>query len=243
MKKLSTAAAVAVMLAGCMQATEEPEPAADAAGPGPDAAPAGEFTNDEERILYALGVVVAGNIAQLDLSEEEFAFVADGMRDAIADTDPRVDMDVYGPQIEMFANERITAAMAEAAAEEKALSAAFADEIAAEPGAERLDSGVIIVPMTEGDGETPETSDTVTVHYHGTLRDGTVFDSSVDRGEPATFPLGGVIPCWTEGVQRIAVGGKAKLLCPSDTAYGDQGTGGIPGGAALLFEVEVLSIE
>lgn len=247
MNKLSTAAAVAVMLAGCMQATDEPESAADAAAgtdaaPAPDAAPS-DFTNDEERILYALGVVVAGNFAQLELSEDEFAFVADGMRDAISDTEPRVDMNVYGPQIEMFANERIGAAMAEAAAEEKALSAAFAEEIAAEPGAERLDSGVIIVPVTEGDGETPEASDTVTVHYHGTLRDGTVFDSSVERDMPATFPLSGVIPCWTEGVQRIAVGGKARLLCPSDTAYGDQGTPGIPGGAALLFEVELLSIE
>jgi FKBP-type peptidyl-prolyl cis-trans isomerase FkpA len=242
MKTFSTAAAVAFMLAGCMQATEEPEAAADAAA-GTDAAPATGFTNDEERILYALGTVVAGNFAQLELSEDEFEFVADGMRDAVAGTDPRVDMNVYGPQIEMFANERIGAAMAEAAAEEKALAAAFADEVAAEAGAERLDSGVIIVPMTEGDGEMPAASDTVTVHYHGTLRDGTVFDSSVERDMPATFPLSGVIPCWTEGVQRIAVGGKAKLLCPSDTAYGDQGTGGIPGGAALLFEVELLSID
>jgi FKBP-type peptidyl-prolyl cis-trans isomerase FkpA len=81
------------------------------------------------------------------------------------------------------------------------------------------------------------------VHYHGTLRDGTVFDSSVDRGEPISFPLSGVISCWTEGVQKIKVGGKSKLVCPSETAYGDQGSGSIPGGAALAFEVELLAIE
>ena len=81
------------------------------------------------------------------------------------------------------------------------------------------------------------------VHYHGTLRDGTVFDSSVQRGEPISFPLSGVIPCWTEGVQKMKVGGKAKLVCPSDTAYGDGGQGPIPGGAALMFEVQLLAIE
>ena len=80
------------------------------------------------------------------------------------------------------------------------------------------------------------------MHYHGTLRDGTVFDSSVDRGEPISFPLSGVIPCWTEGVQKMKVGGKAKLVCPSDTAYGDRGTGPIKPGAALMFEVQLLGI-
>ncbi len=81
------------------------------------------------------------------------------------------------------------------------------------------------------------------MHYHGTLRDGHVFDSSVERKEPATFPLNGVIPCWTEGVQKMKVGGKAKLTCPSAIAYGDKGAGGeIPPGAVLTFEVELLEI-
>jgi FKBP-type peptidyl-prolyl cis-trans isomerase FkpA len=101
----------------------------------------------------------------------------------------------------------------------------------------------VLIPITEGTGENPTEASTVRVHYHGTLRDGTVFDSSVDRGEPISFPLSGVISCWTEGVQKIKVGGKAKLVCPSDTAYGDQGSGSIPGGAALAFEVELLGIE
>ena len=137
-------------------------------------------------------------------------------------------------------------AMAEqtaALAAEKAAAAEFADQIAAQPGAERSVSGLIFVPITEGTGESPDARDTVTVHYHGTLRDGTVFDSSVERDAPASFPLSGVIPCWTEGVQKIRVGGKARLLCPAEIAYGDEGRPGIPGGAALLFEVELLGIE
>ncbi|HMB72651.1 MAG TPA: FKBP-type peptidyl-prolyl cis-trans isomerase, partial [Gammaproteobacteria bacterium] len=116
-------------------------------------------------------------------------------------------------------------------------------ELAQEPGAEIMESGLVYIPMTEGTGDSPSATDTVQVHYHGTLRDGTVFDSSVDRGESITFPLSGVIPCWTEGVQKMRVGGKAKLLCPAEIAYGDRGTGPIPGGATLLFEVELIAIE
>ena len=92
-------------------------------------------------------------------------------------------------------------------------------------------------------GAFPTASDTVKVHYHGTLRDGTVFDSSVDRGTPVDFPLNGVIPCWTEGVQKMKVGGKARLVCPASLAYGDRGAPPkIKPGAALVFDVELLGI-
>ncbi len=115
--------------------------------------------------------------------------------------------------------------------------------MAKEAGAVKLPSGVVYIPGKEGAGVNPTAAHMVKVHYHGTFPDGKVFDSSVDRGTPAEFPLGGVIPCWTEGVQKIKVGGKARLVCPSDTAYGDQGAGGaIPGGATLVFEVELLEI-
>jgi FKBP-type peptidyl-prolyl cis-trans isomerase FkpA len=94
-----------------------------------------------------------------------------------------------------------------------------------------------------GAGESPKTTDTVKVHYRGTLVNGTEFDSSYKRNEPAQFPLNGVIKCWTEGVQRMKVGGKSMLICPSDLAYGDQGRPPtIPGGATLLFEIELLEI-
>jgi FKBP-type peptidyl-prolyl cis-trans isomerase FkpA len=113
----------------------------------------------------------------------------------------------------------------------------------AEPAAETLPSGVKIQHTTVGTGASPKASDTVKVHYRGTLADGKEFDSSYKRNAPATFPLGRVIPCWTEGVQKLKVGGKATLTCPPATAYGAQGAGGVvPPNATLTFEVELLAI-
>ena len=105
------------------------------------------------------------------------------------------------------------------------------------------ESGLQYIVEKEGTGASPKATDTVKVHYHGTLTDGTVFDSSVKRGEPATFPLNQVIKCWTEAVQLIKVGGKSKLVCPSGIAYGDRGSPPvIKPGATLVFEVELLDI-
>ena len=110
--------------------------------------------------------------------------------------------------------------------------------------AETLPSGVKIVHLTDGNGLQPKASDTVRVHYRGTLADGKEFDSSYKRGTPATFPLSRVVPCWTEGMQKIKVGGKATLTCPPATAYGERGAGGVvPPNATLTFEVELLGIE
>lgn len=115
---------------------------------------------------------------------------------------------------------------------------------AAEPGAVVTDSGLVFRSLKDGSGARPAASDVVRVHYRGTFPDGREFDSSHKRGQPAEFPLNRVIPCWTEGVQRIGVGGKAKLTCPSRTAYGERGTPGgpIPPNATLLFEVELIGI-
>ncbi|MGI9259757.1 MAG: FKBP-type peptidyl-prolyl cis-trans isomerase [Gammaproteobacteria bacterium] len=194
---------------------------------------------EEDKTLYALGIALGTNIQSFELSTAELAIVEAGIRDSVLGSDSRVDMTIYGPQIQAFADARSAAR----SAGEKEASAAFVAEMAQEAGAEQSASGVIYIPMTAGTGPSPTSADTVRVHYHGTLRDGTVFDSSVDRGEPISFPLTGVIPCWTEGVQNMMVGGKSKLVCPSDTAYGDAGQGPIPGGAALVFEIELLGIE
>jgi FKBP-type peptidyl-prolyl cis-trans isomerase FkpA/FKBP-type peptidyl-prolyl cis-trans isomerase FklB len=114
---------------------------------------------------------------------------------------------------------------------------------AAEPGAIKTPSGAVVTILRPGTGPSPKPTDKVKVHYHGTLTDGTVFDSSVQRGEPATFPVNGVIKCWTEGLQQLKVGGKARLVCPADTAYGDRGAPPrIKPGATLLFEVELLEV-
>ena len=194
---------------------------------------------EQDKTLYALGLAIGQNVQGFKLTEPELAMVAAGFGDAALHKDAKVDLDTYQPKIQELAQQRMTAA----AGEEKKASQAFLDKMAMEKGAEKSASGVVYIPVTVGTGATPKETDTVKVHYHGTLRDGTVFDSSVQRGQPVSFPLNGVIPCWTEGVQKMKVGGKAKLVCPSDTAYGDSGRGPIPGGAALLFEVELLSIE
>lgn len=119
----------------------------------------------------------------------------------------------------------------------------YLERAAGEKGAVKTASGAVVIPIRDGSGPVPKASDTVTVHYTGKLIDGKVFDSSVGRGEPAKFPLRRVIPCWTEGVQKIKVGGKARLVCPPETAYGAQGAPpDIPPNAVLTFEVELLSI-
>ena len=118
-------------------------------------------------------------------------------------------------------------------------TAAVADE-----AVETLDSGVKVQKIKTAKGPSPKASDTVKVHYSGTLQNGTEFDSSYKRGEPISFPLSGVIPCWTQGVQKLNVGEKAKLFCPAKTAYGARGAGGvIPPNADLNFEVELLGIQ
>ena len=202
---------------------------------------------EEQKVLYALGLAIGQNvqqnIGQFNLTPGELELVSSGLEDAVRGFEAKVDLQVYGPQIQAFAQERMMASASASASEEKQASEAWVAEQAAQPGAERSATGVVFIPVAEGSGANPTATSTVRVHYHGTLRDGTVFDSSVERNEPISFPLDGVIPCWTEGVQKIKVGGKAKLICPSDTAYGDQGSGEIPGGAALAFEVELLAIE
>ena len=126
---------------------------------------------------------------------------------------------------------------------------AHADDSAAlaaaakEPGASVAASGLVYKSIKDGNGASPKATDTVKVNYKGTLPDGTKFDASADHGGPITFPLNRVIPCWTEGVQKMKVGGKAKLTCPSAIAYGARGAGGvIPPNATLVFEVELIAI-
>jgi FKBP-type peptidyl-prolyl cis-trans isomerase FkpA len=194
---------------------------------------------DQDKTLYALGAAIGSNVKDFSLNAKELAVVRAGLEDAALGKDLRVDMQVYGPKIQELADQRLSAT----AEVEKKASADFLTKMAQEKGAEKTASGLIYIPITVGTGASPTADDKVKVHYEGKLRDGTVFDSSIERGEPVSFPLGGVIPCWTEGVQKMKVGGKSKLVCPADLAYGDQGQGPIPGGAALVFEVELLAIE
>lgn len=206
---------------------------------GTEPAAAVELETEDQKTLYAIGLAMAQQIGPFSLSEEELTLVQQGLLDGVLKKEEKVNLQEYGPKIQTFAQARATAA----AELEKVASAEFLTSKAAEEGFMKSDSGLLYQEITAGTGESPAATDTVKVHYHGTLRDGTVFDSSVDRGQPAQFPLNQVIGCWTEGVQKMKVGGKAKLVCPPDIAYGERGAPpNIPGGAALVFEVELLEI-
>jgi len=204
---------------------------ADAAGP--------ELKTDEQKTLYALGVAISRSLGSFSLTEAELETVKMGIADGVLTRERKVDMQTYGPKIQELERARASAG----AAGEKRIAQAFLDKATAEKGARKTPSGLIITSIAPGTGPSPKATDTVKVHYHGTLIDGTVFDSSVQRGQPATFPLNGVIKCWTEGVQLMKVGGRSKLVCPSDLAYGDRGAPPrIKPGATLVFEVELLEI-
>ncbi|MDX1503515.1 MAG: FKBP-type peptidyl-prolyl cis-trans isomerase [Thermoanaerobaculia bacterium] len=196
---------------------------------------------DEEKVFYVLGLLLSRNVATFDLSAEEVAVVQAGLADGVLGRDTHgVDPMAYQAQLQQLAQDR-TQRKAEA---EKAAAVEFLARAAAEEGAETTETGLVYTELRAGEGASPTATDRVTVHYHGTLRDGSVFDSSVDRGQPVTFPLSQVVPCWTEGVAKMKVGGKSRLVCPSDIAYGDAGRPPVIGpGATLIFEVELLGIE
>lgn len=199
----------------------------------------GTPVTEEDKTFYALGLSMGSSIDVFQLKPAELEMVVAGLRDHVTGAAPKVELEVYGPKL----GEMASAREGSAAAAEKEASAAFVKAAAAEPGAETLASGLVFLSITPGSGAHPTASDVVKVNYKGTLRDGTEFDSSARHGKPAIFPLSGVVPCWTEGIQKLTVGGKGKLTCPSDVAYGDRGRPPvIPGGAALQFEVELLEI-
>ena len=233
MRHLPTAVAlglIAVWTAGCSKSPEETKAATTATGP----------QTEDEKALYALGALVAGNLASFDLTEAELKHVQAGFGDSALKKKIDLDVQSYVPKLQELNKARVE----KAAEAEKKVSEAFLAKAAGEAGAKQTPTGLVYSEIKAGTGPTPAATDTEKVHYHGTLTDWTVFDSSVERKEPATFPLNGVISCWTEGVQLMKVGGKAKLVCPSSIAYGDQGRGAqIKPGATLVFEVELLGIE
>ncbi|OGR46520.1 MAG: hypothetical protein A2021_00615 [Elusimicrobia bacterium GWF2_52_66] len=204
----------------------------------PAAADKGDFDNEDQKTLYFLGMAVSSKIKLLGFTPEENKYIVMGFSESMNGKKAKVD-ESYGPKL----NEYLGAKQAKIVNAEKEKGKNFLKKMAKKKGAIKLPSGVVYIPVKSGKGSGPKATDTVKVHYHGTFPEGKVFDSSVDRGTPAEFPLNGVIPCWTEGVQKMKVGGKATLICPSDTAYGDQGAGGaVPGGSTLVFDVELLEI-
>ena len=199
-----------------------------------------ELKTEDQKALYSLGVILGREVQGFNLSPEETKFVQQGFADAASGKPLDVQPEAYQQRIKEIAQSKIKAS----AEKQKIASASFLEKAAKEKGARKTASGLIFIPVKDGKGKQPSSTSTVKVHYTGRLIDGTVFDSSVQRGKPVEFPLNKVIPCWTEGLTMMKVGGKAKLVCPSSIAYGDLGRPPIiPGGATLVFKVELLGIK
>jgi FKBP-type peptidyl-prolyl cis-trans isomerase len=213
--------------------------AASLAACAPQAPTPKPVTSEQDKTLHAIGLVVAKNLEIFQLTPDEFERVLDGVRAGHAGKGA-VKLEDFQGKIGEFARSRLSAnSTLRKEADAKAVAA-----LANDPKAQKDPSGLIYIPVTEGTGASPKATDSVKVHYAGTLVDGKEFDSSIKRGQPITFALNQVIPCWTQGVQKMKVGGKAKLVCPASIAYGDDGRPPvIPGGATLIFEIELLGIE
>ena len=199
----------------------------------------GNLQEDDRNTLYAIGVEISQQVKVLGLNEQELNAMLQGFSDNVLKNDLEVDLIVYRDKIQEWGSKRLEAAADRFNKEGQEYIA----ELLKEPGVVETVSGALVKSTSEGEGENPTGSSTVKIHYHGTLVDGTVFDSSKDRGEPAEFALGGLIKCWGEGIPKIKVGGSAILVCPPDTAYGENGSAPvIPPNATLIFEVELLEI-
>ena len=195
---------------------------------------------EDEQVLYYIGALLARQASSMFLvREDERDLIKRGFADALDEKAIEIDERAMQAKLQTLQRDR----QAEATSLEKEAAATFVAEAATREGAVRSDTGLVYVETLAGTGASPKPTDTVKVHYHGSLRDGTVFDSSVERGQPATFPVNGVIQGWVEALQLMSVGSKWRLFIPSDLAYGEQGAGQLIGpGATLVFEVELLEI-
>jgi FKBP-type peptidyl-prolyl cis-trans isomerase FkpA len=194
---------------------------------------------DDEKAFYSIGTSIASQLERAKpISESELDVLVQGLRDAVREKTLSVEQNEGATLVRAMLEQR----EARAIEAETVAAVEFLAAEAAKKDAQTTESGLIYTVIKAGTGPSPTATDKVRVHYHGTLRDGTVFDSSVERGEAAEFPLNRVIPCWTEGVAMMKVGGKSRLVCPAEIAYGNRSTGRIPAGAALTFEVELIEI-
>ncbi len=194
---------------------------------------------EDEKAFYSIGAGLSNQIQNLrPISDREFELIFKGMRDAVEGKGADINTKDSHARIRKL----LQARKETGEAIEKAAAVDFLVAEARKPGAKKTESGLIITEMMAGRGASPSATDKVKVHYHGMLRDGTVFDSSVDRGRPSEFPLNRVIPCWTEGVAMMREGGKSRLVCPADIAYGNKRKGRIPPESVLIFEVELIEI-
>jgi FKBP-type peptidyl-prolyl cis-trans isomerase len=245
LRVLSSSALLAVSFS-VAAAQQEPAPtlANTPAALAATAAPAApRFTEDQLLETFGWFVGKRIGITELKFTPEQTAAMIKGLQAAAAGADAPYKLEEIGPEMDKFMQAKQEAYMAELKRQGLEASAKFLTEIKAKPGVVVLPSGLVFEIVQPGTGAFPKATDTVKVHYTGTLIDGSVFDSSVQRGEPAEFGLDQVIPGWTEGLQKVNVGGKIKLYVPPQLAYGDEGRPGIPPAATLVFDVELLEIK
>jgi len=204
-----------------------------------------ELTSEQEKLSYSLGLIL-GQKLKLDIEDLDLDAFSQGVESVYAGEDPLLTDEEIGQVMQSFQQRKIEeqrVALAKLAAENKAAGEAYMAENGKKEGVTTTGSGLQFEQLEAGDGPSPSASDTVKVHYRGTLIDGTEFDSSYARNQPVTFPLDGVIPGWTEGLQLMHEGGKARLVIPADLAYGPGGMGNAIGpNETLIFEVELLEI-
>jgi FKBP-type peptidyl-prolyl cis-trans isomerase len=214
-----------------------------AAAPTAPATPAPTFT--EPQLLESFGWFVGQRLglSELGFSKEQIDSVVKGLLTAAAGKDAPYDMDKIGPQMDAFMQKKQAAYLTKLRLKNLDEAKAYFEKLKGNKNVVELPSGLRYEVVQPGTGAYPKATDTVKVHYTGTLLDGTVFDSSVQRKEPAEFALNQVIAGWTEGLQKINQGGKIRLYVPSQLAYGDNGSQSIPPGAALVFDVELLDIK
>lgn len=194
--------------------------------------------NELEKVSYSIGINVATSIKSEGLDSINSFYISKGFQDVFENKDLAINIEESNKIIGEYFNKKQDAKNQRLAIDSKI----FLEENKQKDGVMTTESGLQYLILSEGRGNNPTLNDNVTVHYHGTLIDGTIFDSSVDRKQPATFPLNGVIPGWQEALQMMSVGSKWKIFIPSELAYGESGTGAIGPNSTLIFEVELLSI-
>lgn len=200
-----------------------------------------QFDTPEKKLSYGIGLNMGGQLAQQGFPGLDIASVQQGLADALAGREFALSREEINQAADLISS-RLRKEQEEAVKVAAEVGAAFLAANAQRPEVTVTDSGLQYEVLVAGSGAVPKANQSVRVHYHGTFTHGDVFDSSLARGEPAEFPVTGVIPGWVEALQLMPVGSKWKLYIPHDLAYGDRGAGSIPPFSALVFEVELLDI-